>query len=129
MSSEGDGDRNVVRLPLPRSRGNLPVDVLESKLYRPVIRPGVVPRPDLLDRLDADRDVPTVAITAPPGYGKTTVLALWAQADDRPFAWLSLDRHDNDPVVFLTHLSVALHRVTPLPAAIFEVLRSGGISV
>jgi LuxR family maltose regulon positive regulatory protein len=127
MSSERDSDRTVLRLSTPRSRGEFPVEVLESKLYRPTIRPGVIPRPDLLDRLGADRDVPTVAITAPPGYGKTTLLALWAQADDRPFAWLSLDPHDNDPVVFLTHLSVALHRVTPLPAEIFDALRSGEI--
>src|SRR3954469_22708992 len=109
--------------------GGFPVEVLESKLYRPTVRPGVVPRPRLVARLVAARQVPTVAITAPAGYGKTTLLALWAQADDRPFAWLSLDAHDNDPVVFLTHLSVALHRVTPLPAEIFDALRSGGISV
>jgi LuxR family maltose regulon positive regulatory protein len=129
MSSERDSDRPVLRLATPRSRGNLPVEVLESKLYRPTIRPGVIPRPGLIDRLCADRDVPTVAITAPPGYGKTTLLALWAQADDRPFAWLSLDPHDNDPVVFLTHLSVALHQVTPLPVEIFDALRSGGTSL
>src|SRR5215213_8114860 len=123
MSSGSDSNRTVPPPSRPRSRSDLPVEVLESKLYRPMIRPGVIPRPALIDRLGADRDVPVVAITAPPGYGKTTLLALWAQADDRPFAWLSVDPHDNDPVVFLTHLSVALHRVTPLPPQIFEALR------
>jgi LuxR family transcriptional regulator, maltose regulon positive regulatory protein len=129
MSSEPDGGGRVLRILTPRSPDDLPVEVLESKLYRPTIRSGVIPRPYLLDRLGADREVPVVTITAPAGYGKTTLLALWLQADDRPCAWLSIDPHDNDPVVFLTHLSVALHRVTPLPPEIFDALRAGGMSV
>jgi LuxR family transcriptional regulator, maltose regulon positive regulatory protein len=107
----------------------LPVEVLESKLYRPTVRPGVVPRPRLVARLVAARQVPTVAIVAPAGYGKTTLLSLWAQADDRPFAWLSLDAHDNDPIVLLTHLAVTLDRVSPLPPGTFDALRSPGVSV
>ena len=109
--------------------GGLPVEVLESKLCRPTVRPGVVPRPRLVARLVAARQVPTVAIVAPAGYGKTTLLALWARADDRAFAWLSLDAHDNDPIVLLTHLAVALDRVAPLPAAVFDALRTPGVSV
>jgi LuxR family maltose regulon positive regulatory protein len=105
------------------------VEVLESKLYQPAIRPAVISRPQLLARLRAARAVPTVAVTAPAGYGKTTLLALWAEADDRPFAWLSLDPHDNDPIVLLTHLAVTLDRISPLPAEIFHALCSGGISV
>jgi LuxR family maltose regulon positive regulatory protein len=112
----------------PRLAG-LPVDVLESKLFRPTIRPGVVARPQLLARLRAARAVPTVAVVAPAGYGKTTLLALWAQADDRPFAWLSLDPHDNDPIVLLTHLAVALDRMSPLPPETFDALRTAGVSV
>src|SRR4051794_21655333 len=119
----------VVGLPRPRRPGDLPVEVLESKLFQPTIRPGVVPRPQLLARLRAARAVPTVAVVAPAGYGKTTLLALWAEADDRPFAWVSLDPHDNDPIVLLTHLAVALDRVHALPASIFDALRSGGVSV
>ena len=115
--------------PRPRSPGDLPVDVLESKLYRPAIRPGVVPRAQLLDRLRSTRAVPTVAVVAPAGYGKTTLLGLWAEADDRPFAWLSLDPHDNDPIVLLTHLAVALDRISPLPAEVFDALRSAGVSI
>ena len=91
---------------------DVPVEIVEAKLYRPAVRPGVVPRPGLLARLRAARDAPTVAVVAPAGYGKTTLLALWAEADDRPFAWLSLDPHDNDPIVLLTHLAVALDRIS-----------------
>ena len=105
----------------------LPVDVLESKLYRPEVRAGVVPRPALVARLVAARDVPLVVVVAPAGYGKTTLLTLWAQADDRPVAWVSLDPHDNDPIVLLTHLAVAVDRVSPLDPAIFDALRSAGV--
>src|SRR4051795_7974472 len=108
---------------------DLPVEILESKLYQPTVRPGVVPRPQLVARLRAARQVPTVAVVAPAGYGKTTLLALWAAADDRPFAWLSVDPHDNDPIVLLTHLAVALHRISPLPSDTFDALRSAGVSV
>jgi LuxR family transcriptional regulator, maltose regulon positive regulatory protein len=73
--------------------------------------------------------VPTVTVVAPAGYGKTTLLALWAAADDRPFAWLSLDAYDNDPIILLTHLAVALDRISPLPAGVFDALRSVGVSV
>jgi LuxR family maltose regulon positive regulatory protein len=118
----------VVGPPMP-DHGDLPVEILESKLYQPTIRPGVVPRPSLLARLRAARSVPTVAVVAPAGYGKTTLLGLWAQDDDRPFAWLSLDAHDNDPIVLLTHLAVALDRISPLPPEIFDALRSPGVSV
>src|SRR4051794_26250958 len=116
-------------VPSPRRPGTLPVDILESKLYRPGIRTGVVPRPELIARLRAAREVSTVAVVAPAGYGKTTLLALWAEADERPFAWVSLDEHDNDPIVLLTHLAVALDRISPLPPETFAALRSGGTSV
>src|SRR3954451_8648754 len=114
--------------PAPRP-GDLPGEVLESKLFEPVLRPGVVPRPGLLARLRAARDVPTVAVVAPAGYGKTTLVTLWTDADDRPFAWLTVARHDNDPIVLLTHLAVALDRVCPLPAGVFDALRTTGVSV
>lgn len=108
---------------------DVPVEIVESKLYRPAVRPGVVPRPGLLARLRAGRDAPTVAIVAPAGFGKTTLLALWAQEDERPIAWLTVDQHDNDPIVLLTHLAVALDRIEPLPADVFDALRSVGVSV
>jgi LuxR family transcriptional regulator, maltose regulon positive regulatory protein len=119
-----------VAVPSPRGPGDLPVEVLESKLYRPSVRSGVVPRPDLVARLAAARQVPTVAVVAPAGYGKTTLLALWAEDDDeRPFAWVTLDEHDNDPIVLLTHLAVALDRISPVLPETFAALRSGGTSV
>jgi LuxR family transcriptional regulator, maltose regulon positive regulatory protein len=121
--------RGPTGIPRPLASDDLPVEVLESKLYTPTVRPGVVPRPQLLVRLRGARDVPTVALVAPAGYGRTTLLALWAAADDRPFAWLSVDPQDNDPIILLTHLAVAINRISPLPAGIFDALRSMGTSV
>jgi LuxR family maltose regulon positive regulatory protein len=129
MAAQPHGGRAVLRLPTPRRPLDLPVEVLESKLYQPSVRPGVISRPRLLARLRAAHAVPTVAVVAPAGYGKTTLLALWAETDDRPFAWMSLDPHDNDPIVLLTHLAVALDRISPLPVETFEALRSAGVSV
>jgi LuxR family maltose regulon positive regulatory protein len=54
-------------------------------------------------------------VIAPAGYGKTTVVGLWAEADPRPFAWVSVDRRDDDVVVFLRYLAAAIHRIHPLP--------------
>lgn len=124
MAMRSADGRATVDGPGLSEAANLPVEILESKLYRPGIRPGVVPRPQLIARLQAAGTVSTVAVVAPAGYGKTTLLALWSGAEDRPFAWLSLDRHDNDPVVLLTHLAVALDRINPLPDKVFAALRS-----
>ena len=129
MATRSAGGSAVMEMSRPHRPGDLPVEILESKLYKPVIRSGVVPRPQLLAQLRAAREVPTVAVVAPAGYGKTTLLALWAEADDRAFAWLSVDPHDNDPIVLLTHLAVELDRVSPLPAETFDALRSPGVSI
>jgi LuxR family maltose regulon positive regulatory protein len=64
-----------------------------------------------------------VLVVAPAGYGKTTLLSQWADRDVRPFAWVSIDECDNDPVAFLRHVAAALDRVEPIPASAFEPLR------
>jgi LuxR family maltose regulon positive regulatory protein len=61
-------------------------------------------------------------VTAPAGYGKTTLLAQWGEADGRPFAWVSLDAGDNDPLTLLTYVALALNRVEPLGAPVFSAL-------
>ena len=57
-----------------------------------------------------------VTLTAPAGYGKTTLAAQWAERDHRPVAWLSVDEADDDPDVLLRELDAALDRVSPRPA-------------
>ena len=86
-------------------------------------------RPQLLDRLTAASSVPVVALVAPPGYGKTTLLAHWVEQDPRPVVWLSADQHDNDPAVLLTYLAVALDRVEPIDPRVFGALAAPGTSL
>ncbi len=106
-----------------------PFSILESKLTPPLGRQGMVPRIDLLRRLEASTGVPVVAIAAPPGYGKTTLLVQWAARDPRTFVWLSIDGRDNDPVVLLTYIAVALDRGEPVDRAVFRALASPGSPV
>ena len=90
-----------------------PFDVVESKIHVPSLRSGTVSRTALVNRLRATAE-PIVILTAPAGYGKTTVLAQWAVRDSRPFAWISVDERDNDPIVLLRHVALALHGIEPL---------------
>jgi LuxR family transcriptional regulator, maltose regulon positive regulatory protein len=105
-----------------------PAELVEAKLSRPFTRQGTVLRERLVGRLGAS-PVPIMAVVAPAGFGKTTLLGQWAEQDARPFAWLSIDRFDNDPVVLLTYVAEALDRIEPIGPAVFEALGSPDVSV
>ncbi len=85
-------------------------DLMTSKLRRPVVRAGTIPRWPLIDRLVRDDLRPVVSVVAPSGYGKTTLLSQWAERDRQSFAWVSLDERDNDPKVLLSYVAEALVR-------------------
>src|SRR5262245_57124847 len=87
------------------------VPILATKLYIPPPRPKIVHRPKLIERLNEGlQHTPGVTlISAPAGFGKTTLVSEWIGASERPVAWLSLDSGDNDPARFLTYLVAALH--------------------
>ena len=102
---------------------------MTSKLRRPAARPGIVPRSPLVGRLAADGSPPIVAVVAPSGYGKTTLLAQWAELDGQPFAWVSVDDRDNDPKVLLSYVAAALDAVQPVDKRVFEALASNTSSV
>jgi LuxR family maltose regulon positive regulatory protein len=103
--------------------------IVESKLTPAPTRPGLVSRVHLLDWLEASAATPVVAICAPAGYGKTALAGEWAKRDPRPFVWLSIDQHDNDPTVLMIYLAVGLDRVEPIDPAVFGVLASRGASI
>jgi LuxR family transcriptional regulator, maltose regulon positive regulatory protein len=88
-------------------------DLLATKLHLPRPRPGFVPRPRLVSRLDEGLARGLVLVCAPAGYGKTVALADWARRSGRPVAWLSLDAGDNDPVRFWRHVVAAVGPVKP----------------
>jgi LuxR family maltose regulon positive regulatory protein len=85
--------------------------VLATKLYIPRLRPQAIGRPRLLERLNLGLQHSLVLVSAPAGFGKTTLVSAWVGATARPTAWLSLDEGDNDPVRFLTYLVAALQTV------------------
>jgi LuxR family maltose regulon positive regulatory protein len=85
--------------------------LLATKLYVPPVRPELVSRPRLADRLNAGLDRKVTLVSAPAGFGKTTLVAEWLNQLACPGTWLSLDEGDNDPVQFLTYLIAALQKV------------------
>jgi LuxR family transcriptional regulator, maltose regulon positive regulatory protein len=111
--------------------GNGPTTRASSDVWPPASLPrrlvgrGIVDRPTLTARLSSFAAVPVVLVSAPAGYGKTTLLSLWATVDDRAFAWVTLDVSDNDPVVFVTTVLTALQPDVDVNPQDIHWLRSG----
>jgi ATP/maltotriose-dependent transcriptional regulator MalT len=90
--------------------------LLSSKYRLPIQRPGTVPRRRLVQRLGAATRAPLAVLSAPVGFGKTTLLTQWlaeSSADGAAGAWLSLDRRDNDPVLFWIYVVTAMQAAVP----------------
>lgn len=99
--------------------------ILATKLYLPPLRPNVVSRPRLIERLNEGLHHKLTLISAPSGFGKTTLVSEWIAGYERPVAWLSLDEGDNDPTLFLTYLVAALQTIAPnIGEGVLGVLRS-----
>src|SRR5512144_252050 len=92
-----------------------PSILLRTKFLVPRPRPDLLPRPRLLDWLEANSNKRLTLLSAPAGYGKTTLLADFIRASRRPFAWYQLDAQDSDPTVFLTYLIEALRGMKRAP--------------
>src|SRR5207247_9926515 len=92
-----------------------PPVVAATKVQPPQRRADLVPRGDLVAALSAARAHKLTLVAAPPGSGKTTLLVLWAAspAEERPFAWLSLDDAEHDPVRVWTRVIAALPTAHP----------------
>lgn len=86
--------------------------LLEVKFEIPDPRPGAVSRGPIIESARAGGHR-AVGVTAPAGYGKTTLLAQWAHLEDRRVAWVSLDRYDDDPALLLMLLASAFNRLSP----------------
>jgi LuxR family maltose regulon positive regulatory protein len=92
-----------------------PWGALGSKLHPPRLRLDALERDRVVDLLRS-KAVPCVAVVAGAGYGKTTAVRQWNERDARRVAWVTVDRGDNDPVVFLRHLVRALGSVESMPS-------------
>ena len=90
------------------------------------LRPGSVSRAELIETARGS-GCRVVGVTAPAGYGKSTLLAEWAEAEDRPVGWVSLDRFDDDPAALLSVLASAYGRISGHTDLIADV-RGLGVS-
>ena len=113
----------------PGRVGGWAYGLFAPKLMRPLVQAGTVRRRSLIGRLALGDDRTVVSVTAPAGYGKTTLLSQWAEHGGRAFAWVSVDEADNDPKVLLTYVAEALDAVEPVGQRVFDALASPVSSV
>ncbi len=107
-SAAGDGVRQGSEQPI----------LVSTKLHPPPVREETIPRERLVERLRSGSDRRLTLVASPAGFGKTTLLAAWreAEAARKPVAWLTLDEGDNDPVVLWSYAIEALRRASPAVA-------------
>jgi LuxR family transcriptional regulator, maltose regulon positive regulatory protein len=105
--------------------------LMATKLYVPKLRRGLVARPRLLKRMGDGAEARLTLVSAPAGFGKTTVLAAWlhdASAEGRCVAWLSLDAADNEPASFWAYVVTAFQGAVPgVGASALELLASSPV--
>jgi len=87
--------------------------LISTKLHNPLTIGRLTFRPRLDSRLDESLKMGSrlVMVTAPAGFGKSTLVSAWLKYQKLPFSWLSLDNNDNDPKQFLSYLVGALHKI------------------
>lgn len=90
---------------------DMATELVRTKLYIPPVREELVSRPRLLERLNAGLHRNSTLISAPAGFGKTTLLSEWISGGRRPLPWVSLDKGHNAPVHFGAYFIAALQRV------------------
>jgi len=91
----------------------MPLQILSTKLSIPPLRSRLVVRSRLVQKLNQGTECGFVLVSAPAGYGKTTLLSAWLDQVDCITGWISLDDGDNDPARFLTYLAAALRQIDP----------------
>ena len=87
--------------------------IVHTKLNRPLIPNGMVPRTRLLRRLDKIRHQALTLVSAPAGYGKSVLINSWLEASDCPGAWVSLYKNDNNLRLFMVYFLAAVNRLFP----------------
>jgi LuxR family maltose regulon positive regulatory protein len=100
--------------------------LIQTKLLRPILPVDLVPRPQLTEWLDARRQRPVTLVSAPAGYGKSTLISNWLDHCNYPSTWLTLDVGDNDLSGFLTYFLAAVREIYPEAAKkILSLISSG----
>jgi len=105
----------------------MPASILATKLYIPPPQAKVVLRPRLIEQLNKGlfSSHRLTLISAPAGFGKSTLVSEWIMSSGRPAAWLLLGENDNDPARFLIYLIGALQKISPnLGAGLLDALHA-----
>lgn len=98
--------------------------LLQTKLFKPAQRPSLISRTHLIEKLNIGLNGSITLVSAPAGFGKTTLISSWLPQIEQPAAWLSLDASDNEPAEFLRYLVAALEKVTAVDPILVELLQS-----
>jgi len=88
------------------------LNLIRTKFFIPKVRENLIPRPDLFERLDVASLGKLTLVSAPAGYGKTTLVSAWAQQTEQLVTWLSLDENDNDFTRFWSYFIYAVRRIS-----------------
>jgi LuxR family maltose regulon positive regulatory protein len=92
----------------------MPTDnILRTKFFIPPLHEGMTPRPRLVDIINRNIQKKVLLVSAPAGFGKSTLLSEWAAQAPMPISWLSVDRTENDPINFLIHLISSVRNIYP----------------
>ncbi|HEV2580759.1 MAG TPA: hypothetical protein VGT44_07885, partial [Ktedonobacteraceae bacterium] len=122
VETASKNDTDAVVLPAQAATPGMQSDsltpLLATKLHPPLPRASLVRRPHLAARLTQGVMGPLTLVSAPAGFGKTTLLAQWLAESGMPVAWLSLEPGDNEPVRFLSYLIAALQALDPRLGAV-----------
>jgi LuxR family maltose regulon positive regulatory protein len=86
---------------------------LQTKLQRPRVDDDLVSRPRLIEQINRGLERPLTLVSAPAGFGKTTLLSAWSQGKDVNASWISLAENDDDPRIFFRYFAAAIERVFP----------------
>ncbi len=98
--------------------------LLQTKLYTPPTRPNIVPRTRLLNKLNAGLHGKLTMVSAPAGFGKTTVTTAWLSDLARPVGWVSLDEDDSDPQQFFSYVAAATRPFSDISHTLVNLLQS-----
>src|SRR5215472_14351781 len=112
-ATDAVGEREAARQPLLPQLPDPHASLLATKLHVPRPRPRLVLRSHLLAQLQQGMEHTLTLVSAPAGFGKTTLLAQWLAVSGTPAAWVSLGPEDNDPTSFLSYLIAALQTLHP----------------
>src|SRR2546421_1295062 len=116
--TDADAARPSAQAAAPGMRSDALALLLSTKLHPPLPRAHLVRRPQLAARLTQGVMGPLTLVSAPAGFGKTTLLAQWFAESGIPVAWLSLEAGDNELVRFLSYLIAALQTLDPRVGAV-----------